>query len=345
MPNKIRVFIVDNNVMVRYALRQLLSEESDIIVVGDSSDYIDLNSEIVKSQADILIMDIPLPRETGIRRLKQINKKGLPAIVFTRSDDTMVKDLVPLLEAGAVGFVLKPAKDDEIASVRDELINEISTHAKFPLRITPRKSAVHFMDPLRVVAIGSSTGGPEALSEIIKQFPANLPAGIAIVQHMPKEFTSGFAARLNNMAKITVKEAANGDIIKAGLALIAPGNYHMTFVMEAQGSKRFARVKLTSDPPKWKLRPTVDKMMTTLAPIYGPNILGVILTGMGEDGVVGMKAIKNEGGRTLVQNRATSVVFGMAQQVIKNNLADEVLALDKIVPRILEILKVKVGST
>ncbi|KKQ95454.1 MAG: Chemotaxis response regulator protein-glutamate methylesterase [candidate division CPR2 bacterium GW2011_GWC1_39_9] len=342
MSDKLNVFIIDDNVMVRYALRQILSQESDIIVVGDSSDHSKLEAEIKRSGADVLICDIPLPRETGTKRLKQVNSKRLPTIVFTRSDDAMVKDLVPLLEAGAVAFVLKPKKDEDIDSVRAELVHEVRAQSKNKIKQSKTSfSASSFLDPLRVVAIGSSTGGPEALSNIIGQFPKDFPAGIVIVQHMPKDFTTRFAERLNHLAQITVKEAQNGDVVKSGLALVAPGGFHMVFNIEHQGRRQFAQVKLNTDPPQWKLRPTVDKMMSSIAPIYGSNIIGVILTGMGDDGVVGMKAIKNAGGRTLVQDESTSVVYGMAQEVVKNNLADEVLPLTKIVPRILEMLKVK----
>lgn len=337
----IRVFIVDDNVMVRFALKQILEQESDILVVGEGADHQRLGQEITGLGPDVLVVDIPLPRERGIKRLRVINEKRLPVIVFTRSDDAITKDLVPLLEAGAVGFVLKPQKDDDISLVREDLVHEIRAQVRNAGEKASAKGNIDFLDPLRVVAIGSSTGGPEALSSIIQQFPENFPAGIAIVQHMPEGFTTRFAERLNRLAKITVKEAREGDVLRTGLALLAPGGYHMIFTTEKQGHKILTKVKLTLDPPQWKLRPTVDKMMTSLASIYGSRISGVILTGMGEDGVVGMRAIKAGGGRTLVQNQATSVVFGMAQQVIKNNLADEVLPLKEIVPRVLEVLKVK----
>ncbi len=336
--DRAKVFIIDDNVMVRYALKQLLEPEDHIEVVGDSSDHTDIHHEIIKSKANLLVVDIPLPREKGIKRLKDINSPKLPTIVFTRDDQAMVKDIVPLLEAGAVGFVLKPKSDQEITSIREELVAEIYAQLKIDIVRTKTHATIKVLDPLRVVAIGTSTGGPEALSKIITQFPKNFPAGITIVQHMPKDFTPKFAQRLNNMSEITVKEASEGDIIKAGVALLAPGDRHMIFEPEYSGNKVYSKVKLTLDPPQWKLRPTVDKMMTSLVPIYNHNIIGVILTGMGEDGVVGMRAIKESGGRTLVQNEATSVVFGMAQQVIKNNLADETLPLEDIVPRVMELL-------
>lgn len=339
--NRIKIFIIDDNVMVRYALRQILEQSNlDIDVVGDASDHPGLVEEIQKANPHILLVDIPLPREKGIHRLKLLNKKRLPVIVFTKSDETITKDLVPLLSAGAVSFVLKPNKDEAIDLVKDELITEIKAQVK--TKSDTIESEVNYLDPLRVVAIGSSTGGPEALSKILPQIPKNFPAGIVIVQHMPKMFTRSFADRLNNLSAIEVKEAKNGDFIEAGTALLAPGDYHLTFSPKTIGNKIQAKVVLTKDPPQWSLRPTVDKMMTSLAPIYKDKIVGMILTGMGEDGVVGMKSIKSHGGKTLVQNEETSVVFGMAQQVIKNNLADEVWPLEGLVPRICDILKVKI---
>ena len=175
--------------------------------------------------------------------------------------------------------------------------------------------------------------------EVVKHIPENYNQGLVFVQHMPADFMTRFAMRLNKAAKIHIKEAEEGEILKAGIGLIAPGGYHLKFSEVIKGNRRLAKAHLSNEPPVWNLRPTVDKMMLSLAPIYQRNMIGIILTGMGEDGVIGMREIKQNGGRTLVQNKETSVVFGMGQQVIKNNLADEVLPLKKIFPRALELLK------
>jgi two-component system chemotaxis response regulator CheB len=336
----IRVFIIDDNVMVRYGLTQLLSQEPDIAVIGDAPPNKDLAAEIDKTKPDILIFDIPIPRNTGIKYLSQIHKFYLPSIIFTGSDKNIASDLIPLLEAGAVGFVIKPENDRDLSQVRDQLLYEIRLNSKkIEQKRAIKTPTVSFLDPLWCVAIGSSTGGPEALLELVTQFPENFPAGIAIVQHMPAGFTTRFSARLNSQSHIVVKEAEQGDTLKAGMALVAPGDWHMEFVETRIGPRRIAKVNLTKDPPQWLLRPTVDHMMSSLAPIYGNRIVAAILTGMGEDGVVGTRFIKKHGGHTLVQNKASSVVFGMGQEVIKNNLADEVLPLNKIAGRIMEIIQ------
>ena len=339
----IKVFIIDRSPLIRFALAQLIHAESDIVVAGDGPPLDEAIRQIELSKPDILIVDIPTPRSAGIEFLKKLKKFHLPMIVFTASDETVTQDLIPILEAGAVGFVLKPADVTvEIASIKQQLLHEIRMNVRAKKSDDSNKRSapmVKYLDPLKIVAIGSSTGGPEALMEVLSGIPKNFPFGVVVVQHMPGGFTKKFAERLNNSCIISVKEAEEGDIVSSGLVLLAPGNYHMEFREIGKGAKRTAQVTLNQDPPVWGLRPTVDRMMTSIAPIYKTNCLGVILTGMGEDGVLGMGAIKKYGGTTLVQDKSSSVVFGMAQQVIKNNLADEVVPLSKIAQRIVEITK------
>lgn len=332
-----RIFIIDDDPLMRFGLSQLFQGAEDFSVVGSNAFTTGLAVEIVKSRAQILIVDIPTPRESGIRFLKSLAKLKLPVVVFTKSDDEIAQDLIPLLEAGAVGFVLKPQAHQTIRDIKEQIFAELRLNTPKSAK-RERAEAVHFCDPLKAIAIGSSTGGPEALAQIIPQIPEKCPYGIVIVQHMPAGFTSRFAKRLDGMAPITVREAEEGDAITAGQALLAPGNYHLEFKEIIQGNRRLARISLNQDPPVWNLRPTVDRMMVTLAPIYEEKLVGIILTGMGEDGVIGMREIKLHRGHTLVQDEKTSVVFGMAQQVVKNKLADEVLPLKALIPRALELL-------
>jgi len=320
----IRVFIIDDSVLIRYALTQLLNQEGDIVVVGDAPSSDELESQIKKAKPDLLIFDIPLPRESGISRLKELSRLKLSSIVFTKSDKVIAQDLIQLLEYGAVGFVTKPESDEDINKVKDQIVYEIRSNGTKKTVVVDETDRHRFLSPPQIVVIGSSTGGPEALMEVIPKLPSNFGAGIVIVQHMPEDFTRRFAERMNSKSQLVVKEAEMGDMVKSGLVLLAPGDYHLLLEEVVIGDFRHARVKLTKDPPQWKLRPTVDKMMLSVAPIYKNNCIGVILTGMGEDGVVGMREIKHNGGRTLVQDKRTSVVFGMGQEVIKNNLADEV---------------------
>ena len=339
----IRIFIIDDSVLIRFALSQILNQEEGMVVVGDAPPDDHLNKLIEQANPDILLLDIPIPREMGITYLNKLHKFHLPAIVFTKSDKNIARDIISLLEAGAVGFVIKPEKDAAVNEVREQIVYEIRKNIKKDSEIKkprlPSIGKVSFLNPLWCVAIGSSTGGPEALMEVIPKFPENFPAGIVMVQHMPAGFTTRFAARLNANSNIIVKEAVVGDIVKPGMALLAPGDWHMEFQDISVGHIHHAEVRLNQDPQQWLLRPTVDHMMMTIAPIYQNRLVGVVLTGMGEDGVVGMRIVKQCGGHTLVQNKETSVVFGMGQEVIKNNLADEVLPLDKIADRIMELIK------
>ena len=331
----IKAFIIDDSSIIRFALAKLLGDEGDIVVVGDAPFTASLSSQIEHSGANMLILDIPVPREKGIQEMKKLHKFHLPVIVFTKSNDSIARDLIPLLDAGAVGFVIKPDKTEELSLIKAQLLHELRLNVQ---SIPDHPKGVKYLDPQWVVAIGSSTGGPEALAKILPQFPKSFRGGVVIVQHMPPDFTTRFAARLNGLSNLPVKEAATGDLVEPGQILIAPGDFHLVFKEICKGNRRVAQAVLTKDPPMWKLRPTVDRMMLSLAPIFGQHLVGIILTGMGEDGVVGMRSIKRNGGHTLVQNKETSVVFGMAQEVIKSNLADEVLALDRIIPRALNIV-------
>ncbi len=337
-----KLFIIDDSALIRYGLNKLISENDKFVVVGSSASSINIDFDVRSAKADIVIADLPTPREKAFSMLKKIAKLRIPIIVFTKSDDKIAKDLIPLLEVGVVGFILKPEPNQDILEIRDQLYNEIELNtpkSKSSKLIKSKTGKITFLDPLKVIMIGSSTGGPEALAKVVTQIPANIRHGVVFVQHMPADFMTRFAKRLNKLSPIPIKEAENGDVIEPGKGLIAPGGVHMTFKEVIKGNKRLSKVVLTDDPPLWNLRPTVDKMMTTLAPIYKANSVGIILTGMGEDGVIGMREIKNQGGQTIVQNKETSVVFGMGQQVIKNNLADYVLPLDKIFAKAMDLLK------
>jgi two-component system, chemotaxis family, protein-glutamate methylesterase/glutaminase len=208
--------------------------------------------------------------------------------------------------------------------------------------VRPKGRRAPFATPGCVVAIGSSTGGPEALEVVLSSLPKDLDAGVVIVQHMPGGFTARFAQRLSKISAMPVKEVEEGDIVEVGKILLAKGDYHLTFepVRDRYGKMR-ARALLNQDPPMLKLRPTVDNMMTTLAPIFGTGLIGVILTGMGEDGAIGMEAIKRNGGRTVVQNEESSTVYGMAQEVVKRKLADHEVPLESMARMIERLTETK----
>ncbi len=325
------VFVVSDDVLVRFALTQMLSLEQGIAVVGSAPFEEGLKEEIKKSGANVVVLDAILNHELPLRRFDLLQGVSMPLIALTDSDPKMARHILPLIQAGVVGFVQRPEGSDNLAVVREQLVHEIRQHAPHTKSVHPN---IHRHEPRVVVAIGSSTGGPEALSEILQQFPKNFSAGVVIVQHMPGQFTSRFIQRLAKICPIPVKEAENGDVVEAGKILVAKGDYHLVFKPVTTNLVTRAEATLTLDPPQWKLRPTVDKMMLSLAPIFGRSMVGVILTGMGQDGVVGMREIKFKGGTTYVQNEETSVVYGMAQEVVKEDLADHVLPLNQIIPAV-----------
>ena len=338
MPTTCRTFIVGNDLLVRFALTQILLQEEDILSVGSSAAQSGLAEVVKASSPDIIVVDAVDPQGEGLHSVRSLKPLGLPIIVLTNPNDEATRNLLAFLDAGATSFIQRPYGSDNISSMREQLLHEIRINAPGASHHTSTLHTRAHHSPHKVVAIGSSTGGPEALTELIPKLPADFPAAVVIVQHMPGRFTKQFAARLNKLSNLTVKEAEEGDMVEKGLVLLARGDYHLVFKPHEQQGTTYAEATLTLDPPQWKLRPTVDKMMSSLAPIYGSDLIGVILTGMGQDGVIGMYDIKKNGGQTVVQDKSSSVVYGMAQEVVKHNLADKILPLPAIVNQLINLV-------
>ena len=331
------LFVIDSSDQVIQQVMQLSQSAPDITFIGGGQPNDQTLTEVKQIRPDILLVDLPASEQQAQAFLQQLKSLHLPVIIFTQSEDFISQNLVTLLESGAVGFVPKPADGQLNEELKHNLLKEIRLNSP-KAKTSSASTAAALLEPARAVAIGSSTGGPEALVQLLSQVPADFRYGIVIVQHMPAQFTARFAQRLDKICPLPVKEAQAGDKLTGGQVLLAPGGQHLEFYPVTENNRTRAKVRLTNDPPVWGLRPTVDHMMTTLAPIYQQHLIGIILTGMGEDGVIGMKAIKHHHGHTLVQDKETSAVFGMGQQVIKNHLADEVLPLNQIFPRVLQLL-------
>ena len=341
---KIRVLIVDDSSFMRMAIRGVLDRDPDIEVIGSAIDGLDGVKKALDLQPDVVTMDIEMPRMDGISALKEIMTKSPMRVVMvstlTNEGATATFDA---LEAGAVDYIPKNITDSTSAQkvFKEELLRKVKAAALFamphrgsrpvsPVVSAVTRPAVSRLKPSRIscVGIGASTGGPIALQEVLSRIPVNFPYGIMVAIHMPKAFTGPFAERLNGKCSLTIKEAANGDILKQGTVLVAPGGMHSTLIR--QGSSIAVRTAPIDKFPGYIYIPSVDLMMSSLADVTGGAALGVILTGMGNDGFKGMKHLKEKGGSTLVQDEATSTIYGMPKACIQGGIADLVLPLEQI---------------
>ena len=289
-----RVLVVDDSAFMRKIVTRMIDSDSQLTVVGTAFDGLNALKKIPKLKPDVITLDVNMPRMDGLKTLKEIMKRNpVPVIMLSATTQEGAEITFRALKLGAVDYVQKPSGQIslDIETVRNELVDKIKTAAHANLvthessSYSPLITKQAFTD--KIIAIGASTGGPPAVEEILSQLPKNTPP-ILIVQHMPVGFTNLFAKRLDKLCSFEVKEAEDGDVIKQGRALIAPGGYHMT-VTET------GRVQLDEGPTEHGVRPAVDPMMRTTAKVYGPETIGVVLTGMGRDGSSGMRCIKENG--------------------------------------------------
>ena len=334
----IKVGIVNDSNLVRKYLTKVISVDA-IDVVFTAVDGEDALNKIMFKRPDVILLDLEMPKMDGLTFIDKMIESGelFPTIIVSSFSQDGSKLVLDALENGAVDFVSMSdvANDDvklqdilltkiKIANSSDpfQLIHENLSTLRPKRSITPRLGSSD-----RVVIIGASTGGPATLQKVLSEIPTDISAGILLVQHMPKNFTKQFAERLSKNTGFTVKEAEEGDVIKDGVIFLAPGDYHMTI----QPNRK---IHLDSSEKRFGVRPSVNMTMISASEVFGSNIVGVILTGMGHDGGFGMKSIKKRGGRTIVQNKETCVIFGMPKSVIDIDAADFVLPLDEIAKKI-----------
>ena len=328
-----RVLVVDDSAFMRKVISDMLNSDPELTVVGTARDGLDALEQVEKLHPDAITLDVTMPRMDGLTALKRImDEHPVPVVMvssFTREGaDVTLK----ALEYGAFDYVLKPsgAVSRDFHKVKEELIAKIKSAKEARLLkqnlppVLSSEKATDFSD--KVILIGASTGGPPAIEHVLLGLPENIPA-ILIVQHMPPSFTKFFAERLSGICKFNVKEAEENDPILRNQALIAPGGWHMTV-----GSDD--RVHLNQNPQLHGVRPAVDPMMQTAANVYSSETLGVLLTGMGQDGAQGLRAIKQSGGFTIAQDESTSTIFGMPKSAIELNCVDKVLPLPLIAQEI-----------
>lgn len=356
MPKAIQVLVVDDSTFMRKTLSTMLTSDPRIAVAGMARNGEEAIQQVKALKPDVVTMDVEMPGMNGIEAVRRIMEEYPVPIVMVSSLTTEgAGDTLQALEFGAVDYIPKQLDGvaTNIVEIERELIAKIVAASQATGKLAIRRSSGP-MAPIvkpaggalsahsvsvtrgnRIVAIGCSTGGPQALMEVLQNMPADFPAAIVIVQHMPKSFTKPFAERMNQICPLEVKEAVDGEEVRAGLVLIAPGG------VQFRVKKKNITTNIVSLSPNYEKHlhaPAADIMLQSVAALYGERGIGIILTGMGHDGLEGMKAIKASQGRTIVQDEKTCIVYGMPKAVVEAGCADKVVALPYIVGEVLNMV-------
>jgi len=340
---KTSVLIIDDSAIVRKLLSEALSEEKDIEVVGTAPDPFVARDKILALKPDVLTLDIEMPRMDGLTFLRKLmHYQPMPVVVISSLGRAGCQATLEALRLGAVEVLAKPGGPYSVGELRMDLAAKIRAAAAARLRRAPTEPAAKVeppppappLDTSTVIAIGASTGGTEAIQEVLTRLPANSP-GIVITQHIPPVFSLAFANRLNEICPMEVKEARDGDTLAHGRALIAPGNFHMLLRKSPGGG---FRVTVQDGARVCYQRPSVDVMFSSVAGAVGSHAVGVLLTGMGSDGARGLLKMKQNGAGTIAQDEASCVVFGMPKEAIRLGAADEVVSLNRVPAAILSQL-------
>jgi two-component system, chemotaxis family, protein-glutamate methylesterase/glutaminase len=347
---KIRVLVVDDSAVVRRMITDALSLDPEIEVVGTAADPYIARDKILELNPDVLTLDIEMPRMGGLTFLRILQEhRPMPVVVVSSLTQTGSRAALQAMELGAVDVLAKPTSAWDLGSLREQLALRVKGASRARLNhfkpvaasagdaVTASASA-HFL-PRQVVVMGASTGGTEALRNVLTRLPDGLPP-ICVVQHMPPIFSKTFAERLDECCAFEVREATHGDELQPGLALVAPGDFHMTLAWKGG---RY-RVCLEQGPMLHHVRPSVDVLFSSIASA-GSAALAVLLTGMGCDGAQGMKQLKTAGATTIAQNEETCIVYGMPRAAVDLGAVDRLLPLDLIPHAILHALEAGAGST
>ncbi|HTZ19260.1 MAG TPA: chemotaxis response regulator protein-glutamate methylesterase [Opitutaceae bacterium] len=341
---KVRVLVVDDSSIVRKLVTEALSSDPGIEVVGTAVDPYMARDKIKELQPDVLTLDIEMPRMDGLTFLQLIMEhRPMPVIIMSSHTPRSSRTALEALRMGAVDVLSKPDGPYSFGDLGPQLIEMVKAAAGAKLRLPGMESAddagpadatpaakgppltISVTDQRAIILLGASTGGTEALSDVLRQLPCNLPP-IVMVQHIPPHFSQAFAERLNKLCRIEVREAKDGDWLRPGLALLAPGNFHM--VLHRVGERY--RVRVTDGPMVWHQRPAVDPLFQSAADCAGSHAIAGVLTGMGKDGAEGLLRLRKEGATTFAQDEATSVVYGMPRVAWENGGAQRQLPLEKI---------------
>ena len=362
MPQQIKLLIVDDSAFARSIIVKRLSVDPDIEVIDVAKDGVDALEKIKRLKPDVVTLDISMPRMDGLTALERIMAEcPTPVIMLSALTSDQAPATISALELGAVDFFLKPSALNPagMTAQSDELVAKVKIAAqvdaakmfrntrrkqRFPFKKASGDGAAPSAPPAngkrpisrttrykgKVLVIGSSTGGPKALSELIPELPADLPVPVLVVQHMPAGFTKSFAERLDQNSELKVKEAETGDRLEAGTVFLAPGDYHM--VVESTG-----QIALNQESRVWGVRPSVDVTMNSVVKVYGEKTIGVVLTGMGSDGSMGTARIKDKGGVVAVEHESTCAIYGMPRCVVEKGNADKVVPLPEMADEIVRM--------
>ena len=357
----INALVVDDSALIRKVLSDILNKDPEIEVIGTAFDGKDALEKVKKFEPDVILLDNVMPVLDGLRALARIMKEyPTPVIMVSALGEKAEEITLTALEYGAVDVIPKPEGifSQSIPEMAEEIRKKVKTAAKANLdnlecmrhpekeRLDKIKKAERktgdetFAGPVKnVIAIGTSTGGPRALGKLISALPADLPAAVLIVQHMPPGFTASLSRRLNAKSALEVREAKEGDVVENGVVLIAPGDYHMEIVRKKVKGREKDVVHLSRTPKELGTRPSVNVLFRSIAPLYGPKIISLILTGMHCDGAEGAEEIKKQGGKVIAEARSSCVVYGMPGEIVKRKLADFVLPLDRMATELLNMIK------
>lgn len=341
----IKVLVVDDSAFMRYTITQRLALSPEIQVVGTARDGQEALEVIPKLNPDVVTLDVEMPRLDGLSTLREIMADHpRPVIMLSSLTSQGAVETVQALTLGAVDFIAKPSNKANIGAVMDEVVGKIIRAARARVWVVPRNRNVEpaqlpkggktirkLTAQDRVLVIGSSTGGPRALSTVVPSLPANLQAAVLIVQHMPAGFTRSLAERLDSLSALKIKEAEPGDKLEVGRALVAPGGFHM--ILDANGE-----IALNQNPPVHAVRPAIDVTMTSVVQRYGRATVGVVLTGMGNDGTTGCTLIHSAGGKVISEAESTCVVYGMPRSVYEAGVVDLVVPLTEVAATIQRVI-------
>ena len=346
MGNDIKVLIVDDSAIVRKVFSEELSKEKGIKVIGTAPDPYVARDKIVKLKPDVVTLDIEMPRMDGLTFLKKIMRYApLPVIIVSSLSTKGSKIALEALSFGALEVISKPTAAYSVGDLSIQLADKIRAVSKIQVSAPQKKDQDEVIQKAtmkssalsattnKIIAIGASTGGTEALTEVLIRMPRSSP-GIVIVQHMPAKFTTSFAERLDTLCEMKVKEAQDGDTVRNGEVLLAPGNFHM--LLKRSGARYYVNVK--DGPMVHHQRPAADILFRSVAKYAGANAFGIILTGMGSDGAEGLLHMKNAGAKNIAQDEKSCIVFGMPKEAIKIGAIDKVVTLKKITQTALDMI-------
>lgn len=351
MSDLIRVLVVDDSAFIRKVLTRMLARSPFIEVVGGARDGLEALQMVEQLKPDVVTLDLVMPVVDGLEFLRrQMATRPVPVVVCSISHESGAAAL-EALELGAVEFVQKPTAlaTDRVFEIADEIVAKVkaaasavsianappSAAAEAPSAVPIKTTDVLPADRVDIVVIGISTGGPQALRQVIPLFPADFPVPVAVVLHMPIGYTEMYAERLNGISQMEVVEAKDGDPIRAGTMFLAPAGRHLSFRRDAHGA---VRTHLDVRPSNTLHRPSVDVLFRSVADVYGARVLGVVMTGMGSDGLVGATHIKAKGGRIVTEAESSCVVYGMPRAVVEASMSDRVATLGEMASTIMEMV-------